>query len=433
MTLKNHLNIVDKQENIPPVDIPFNSEAEAQLLGAIMRENSLIDNVNFLSEEHFYAPVHQRIFTACKTKIANGELATPITLAKAFEATPDLPTSYLAQCVASAAPNLFSFNQLARYVKDLAQRRELIAQCRKAMDDLANQGSDIIPIATAISNVCDRLMAGDKRFEMRDGWEVTQRIVDAMNAGSQPFPSGIKRLDKAMDGGFYAGKLYGFAGKKKHGKTILGGTISVNLAMNGTKHLFICGEMSSEEIQQRNLARVGKFFPAVFRNDNNYSRSEDFKTKFNEAVQWQQNNIIFSNAPALTFDKLKSIVKQAVLKHGIKGFILDYWQLVGGKDNKKSTAEHSDEVAQWLADTAKKHNLFVIAMAQINQEGNTRGGEGLRLACDQMYQIQRPDITQAGMWLEMMDTRYTGWANIGSEDRQCIMLNPKGPYFEEDA
>lgn len=431
MTEKKHLSLIKNQEK--PMDIPFSSEAEAQLLGAIMRENSLIDNVNFLSEEHFYAPVHQRIFAACRKKISNGELVTPITMASAFKSTPDLPASYLAQCVASAAPNLFAFNQIARYVKDLAQRRELISQCQKAMDELLDQGNQIVPIATALSGVCDRIMAGDRRFEMKNGAQVTQNIVDSMNAGSQPFPTGIKRLDKAMDGGVYAGKLYGFAGKKKYGKTILAGTISVNLAVNGVKHLFICGEMSSEEIQQRNLARMGKFFPTVFRNDSNYSRSEDFKNRFNEAMQWQQQNIIFSNAPALTFDKLKSIVKQAILKHGIKGFILDYWQLVGGKENKKSTAEHLDEVAQWLADTAKKHNLFVIAMAQINQEGNTRGGEGLRLACDQLYQIQRPDITQSGMWLEMMDTRYTAWMNIGSDDSQVMNLNPKGPYFEEDA
>lgn len=416
-------------------EIPFNSEAEAKLLGSIMLENSVLAAISFLSESHFHVPAHQRIFTACKAKIENGDLATPVTLSGQFVNDEGLPSKekYLAQCCAFAESGLLKAIQLGRYVKDLAQRRDLITQCDKAKLELCDESSDVISIASAISSISEKIMVGDHRWEMKKGSKVTESIIDSMKANVKPYSTGIDRLDKAMDGGLYAGKLYGFAGKKKHGKTILGGTVSVNLANNDVKHLFICGEMSSEEVQQRNLARMGKFFPSVFRNDGTYSRSEDFQKKFNDGLQWQQDNIIFINAPSLTFEKLKHIVKQAVLRHGIKGYILDYWQLVGGKDGKKSMAEHLDEVAQWMADSAKKYGVFVITMAQINQEGNTRGGEGLRLACDQLYEINRPKLEEPGMWLKMMDTRYTAWADVGEEGNCSLHINKFGPYFEEDA
>jgi hypothetical protein len=88
-------------------------------------------------------------------------------------------------------------------------------------------------------------------------------------------------------------------------------------------------------------------------------------------------------------------------------------------------------VAQWIADYARRENLWTLVMAQINQEGNTRGGEGLRLAFDQVYQIHRPDLGKSETWIEMMETRYTAWENIGSEEIPGLYLIQKGPYFNQ--
>jgi hypothetical protein len=94
------------------------------------------------------------------------------------------------------------------------------------------------------------------------------------------------------------------------------------------------------------------------------------------------------------------------------------------------------EVAQWIAEICRKLDIWALVAAQINQDGNTRGGEGMRLAFDQVYHLQPVgqdggDITLPGRWLEMMDTRYTQWANIGSPDMAGLMLNEKGLFFEE--
>ena len=76
------------------------------------------------------------------------------------------------------------------------------------------------------------------------------------------------------------------------------------------------------------------------------------------------------------------MVGRAIVRHGIKGVILDYWQLVGGKVRNESEEFHLRNIAQWLADTCRKHSIWALVAAQVNQEGNTRGGEGLKLACD---------------------------------------------------
>jgi replicative DNA helicase len=104
------------------------------------------------------------------------------------------------------------------------------------------------------------------------------------------------------------------------------------------------------------------------------------------------SHALFDHAPGLTFEDLRRKISNVVMRHGIRGVILDYWQLVGGVERDHTQAMHQDRVAQFLADTARREGIWVIAMAHLNQDGNTRGGEGIRLASDQAFELHRdPD------------------------------------------
>ncbi len=45
--------------------------------------------------------------------------------------------------------------------------------------------------------------------------------------------------------------------------------------------------------------------------------------------------------------------------------------------------------------------------------------------------VTAPTRGAPATWIEMMETRYTKWANIGSDTRDGYVMNEKGPYFEE--
>ena len=64
--------------------LPHNIEAEQQLLGAILTNNDVFDRISSLVKaEHFFDPVHQRIFEIASARIQKNALASPVTL-KAF-------------------------------------------------------------------------------------------------------------------------------------------------------------------------------------------------------------------------------------------------------------------------------------------------------------------------------------------------------------
>jgi len=61
--------------------IPHSIEAEQQLLGAILTNNDIFDRVaSLVGPEHFYDPVHARIFETAAARIAKNNLASPVTL-----------------------------------------------------------------------------------------------------------------------------------------------------------------------------------------------------------------------------------------------------------------------------------------------------------------------------------------------------------------
>ncbi|MEO1952845.1 DnaB-like helicase N-terminal domain-containing protein, partial [Thioclava sp.] len=61
--------------------LPHNIEAEQQLLGAILTNNDIFDRIaSVIKPEHFYEPVHQRIYEVAAAKIQKNALASPVTL-----------------------------------------------------------------------------------------------------------------------------------------------------------------------------------------------------------------------------------------------------------------------------------------------------------------------------------------------------------------
>jgi replicative DNA helicase len=417
----------------PYRNTPSNLDAEQALLGALLMHQETFRYINpKLAPEHFYEPVHQRIFAAMLKMHEEGRAPTPLTLMHRFDNDPGLSEigggKYL-QRLMSAAITVINVTDVSDVIFDLALRRRLADACQLTLDRLlrGTEYDNATEAAAELRRNADELVGIQDDGKFEDNYQVGARILESMENKEAPHSTGIPKLDECMGGGLYPGYSYGFCARKKVGKTMLAGTISHNLNKQGVRHLFICGEMSAEQIEQRNLCRELGLHPSVFRVKGNTWPEQQ---KIAAAIEKGNRCCIYRKAAGLTFAQLRQFVTTAVERREITGFVLDYWQLVGGKPPKKSTAEHLDEVAQWIADYCRRENIWNIVMGQINQEGNTRGGEGMRLAFDQVYCIHRPDITAPGMWLEMMETRYTEWKSIGSKAEPGFLLNENGPYFE---
>src|SRR5690349_16912809 len=86
---------------------PHNVECEQALLGALLVNNEAFYRVSdFLQPEHFFEPIHQKIYELAASLIRNGKVASPVTLTTFLPAEIDIGglngRQYIARVAAEA-------------------------------------------------------------------------------------------------------------------------------------------------------------------------------------------------------------------------------------------------------------------------------------------------------------------------------------------
>src|ERR1700754_4320474 len=111
--------------------VPYDIEIEQALLGAILVDNQALERISAtLKPEHFYDPLHARIYELMASLADRGGMViTPLTLHAAMKADPGLQEvggyAYLAN-LAQSAPAMPNVRDYARILQDLGVRRSLI-------------------------------------------------------------------------------------------------------------------------------------------------------------------------------------------------------------------------------------------------------------------------------------------------------------------
>ena len=79
---------IDGGADVPATPVlPHNIEAEAALLGALMIDNRLVEDVQLkLRSDHYFEPLHGRIYDAILRMTDKNMVANPVTLRPMFEA-----------------------------------------------------------------------------------------------------------------------------------------------------------------------------------------------------------------------------------------------------------------------------------------------------------------------------------------------------------
>ena len=392
-------------------------EVERRLLGAMIVDNGLVERLG-LPATDFHDESHRAIWEGAERIIERGELVSVAVLAAALPAM----KNYIARLPELAVRGAAAID-CARTVRDFAARRRIAALAAELQERAGDTGASAEEI---MADAMAKLSAVPVGKEAQPKHLVAEAVLADLDRPTEIFPTGLAPLDEAMGGGLIAGRLYGIGARKKVGKSLLLGTISHNLNRARVPHLFVTLEMSAKEIEQRNIGREQGFNAIRF-----LTRDlPDLHRRVGEYAATVPRFAVYEHAPGATFGTLRSIIGRARLK-GIKGVVLDYLQLVGGKGRNETEEYHHRRVAQWLADMGRQTGLWVLVAAQLNQDDNVRGGEGLRLACDQYYSLHR-NKGETGAWLEMEETRYTLYQSVGTETLPALWLRKHGPHFSDE-
>ena len=378
-------------------NLPHSIEAEQQLLGALLTNDQIYDRIApIVQAEHFYDPVHRRIFEVAVGRIARNALVTPVTLANYLQDDPGLKelggAAYLVR-LAGAAISTFAARDYAQLIYDMAIRRELIGlgrdiAARAATVDLESEPRDQIVAAEQRLYLLGEKGQSDRGFQsfLRAATEAVQVAHAAYqrDGGLAGLSTGLDDLDKKL-GGLHRSDLLILAGRPSMGKTSLATNIAFNIAksyrkgalpdgtegaVNGGVVGFFSLEMSAEQLAARVLSEAAEVPSEQIRRGD--LTEPEFRRFVEAAKTLEACPLYIDDTPALPISQLAARARRLKRIHGLDALIVDYLQLVRPASAKDSRVNEVSEITQGLKAIAKELDIPVIALSQLSRQVESR-------------------------------------------------------------
>ena len=388
-----------------PETMPHSVEAEQQLLGAILTNNDIFDRVAaIVGPQHFYDPVHARIFEIAAARISKNALATPVTLKTFMEGDEGLEAlggpAYLAR-LAGAAIAGYAAKDYAQLIYDLAIRRELIGLGRDISARAAKMEVDsepreqIVEAEQALYRLAEqgKSDSGFKSF-LNASLEAVQVAVAAHKRKGQlaGISTGLVDLDSKL-GGLHKSDLLILAGRPSMGKTSLATNVAFNVArayrrgtlsdgaegaVEGGAVGFFSLEMSAEQLATRVLSDASEIPSERVRKGD--LTEEEFQRFAAAARELEACPLYIDDTPALPIAQLAARARRLKRTHGLDLIMVDYLQLVRPGSAKDSRVNEVSEITQGLKAIAKELDVPVIALSQLSRQVESREDKRPQLA-----------------------------------------------------
>ena len=385
--------------------MPHSIEAEQQLLGGLLNNNDLYYSLeDKVDPEHFYDPVHSRIFEIISTRIKDGKLASAVTVNTFLTEDEGLKelggSSYLAQLMAGSVASS-AIKDYSKLVYDLAIRRELIILGQEISSRAQSIKVDEQPeeqIILAEQNLYKIGDSGKSETGFTSFLKALGEAVQVANAAHHRdgnlagISTGFIDLDKKM-GGLHYSDLIILAGRPSMGKTSLATNIAYNNAksfkkndnadgtsetVNGGIVGFYSLEMSAEQLAARILSETAEIPSEQIRRGD--MTESEFRRFVEAAKSIESSPLFIDDTPALTIAQLASRARRLKRTHGLDALIIDYLQLVRAGSSRDNRVNEISEITQGLKAIAKELNIPVIALSQLSRQVENRDDKRPQLA-----------------------------------------------------
>ncbi len=378
---------------------PHNIEAEQALLGAILVNNEAFYRVSdFLEPQHFFEPIHQKVYEISRDLIRAGKIATPVTLKTFLEANADLGgitvSQYLAR-LAAEATTIINAQDYGRTIYDLFTRRQLIILGEEVVNHAYDAPVDFAPrqqIEEAERRLYELAEIGryDGGFQ-RFGEALTTAVDMAAKAYQRDgrlsgLATGLDDLDRMM-GGLQSSDLVILAGRPGMGKSALATNIGYNIARswrgevrpdghsvtaNGGIVGFFSLEMSAEQLATRMIAEQTNISSSQIRRGG--ISEADFERIKDVTIEMQGLPFYIDETGGLSIAQLAARARRLKRQRGLDLMIVDYLQLLQGSTRRSSEnrVQEITEITTKLKALAKELNVPILALSQLSRQVESR-------------------------------------------------------------
>ena len=377
---KAKLSLASSKEN----KLPSNIEAEQSLIGSVLVNNDIIDEIsNIVNPGKFFDPIHRKIYEVIENLNNKGMIANPITLKNYFENDSGLSevggVDYLIKLTRFSS-SIKQAIDYAKIIHEMYVKRELIFISDdiedQAKDDQAEKSGENI-IESAEKSLFDLAERGNfSQTFLKFNQALDQTIEMATLAmksdhGIVGVPTGLTDLDEKL-GGLHKSDLVIIAGRPSMGKTALATNIAYYAAKNMQENnekgsvAFFSLEMSSEQLSTRILSEQARISSSEIR------RGKASEETLNRYIETSRNiydlPLYIDETPAIAISTLSNRARRIKRLFGLKLIVVDYIQLMRTNSNRMDgRVQEISEITQGLKALAKELNVPVVALSQLSR------------------------------------------------------------------
>jgi replicative DNA helicase len=379
-------------QNNPKNKQPCNLEAEQALLGSILVNNDIIDEVStIISSNIFYDPAHIKIYEVIESLNNKGMIANPITLKNFFEKDNMLNevggTEYIVKLTrySSSAKQAVDY---AKIIHEMYLRRELVQISDKLSSDTLNANSQeqnaekIIEITEkSLFDLAERGSFSQSFLKFNQALDQTIEMATLAMKSDQGIvgvPTGLTDLDEKL-GGLHKSDLIILAGRPGMGKTALATNIAYHAAQNlmsrqeKSSVAFFSLEMSSEQLSTRILSEQARI------KSDDIRRGKVTESEINRYIETSRNiynlPLYIDETPAITISTLSNRARRIKRLFGLSIIVVDYIQLMrapGSNNRTDNRVQEVSEITQGLKALAKELKVPVLALSQLSRAVESR-------------------------------------------------------------
>jgi len=365
-------------EKAPPYDL----DAERAVLGALLREPELCDDVVMVlrDPDDFYHDAHSRIYSHMKKMRSENRAIDLLLLVKNLTVAEELELvggqAYLAELMMSVPVSVHAIHY-AKIVREKATLRKLIHVGSDIVREAYTHGVEAKDLLNRGASEMNQLCEAQTTNQVTDMAALMMEASDYIDRKTKGLVEGIRTgfadLDSVVDA-FHPNELIILAARPGMGKTALALNITENIAIKDKQTvLFVSLEMARLELALRLICSRAELNSYKIRRN---LLSRDDQHRFTEVcAELEKVPLHIDDTPGRTVAEIAAVARRLKRKQDLQLLVIDYIGLITPENPGEPRQEQVAKIARQLKLLARELKIPILCLAQLNRQAATEGRE----------------------------------------------------------
>ncbi|MBU0549787.1 MAG: replicative DNA helicase [Candidatus Omnitrophica bacterium] len=350
------------------------------VLGSMLLDEKAVSiAIEMLKADYFYKDSHRKIFEAICNLFNDAKAVDLVTANEELKRMGILEsvggTSLLTELV-NTVPSTINISHYAHLVKEKSILRSLINNANQiaglAYEYEGNADEALDRAETLIFNIRDSRRTSSA-VHLK---EIIQTSIEQIDQAYQKktlvsgLPTGFADLDQKT-AGLHPSDLIIVAGRPSMGKSAfaLGVTERIGV-VNKTPLAFFSLEMSKEQLVQRMICAHARVDAHKVRTG--FFAPSDWPKLTAAAGKLSEAPIYVDDTPGISVMELRAKSRRLKAHHDIQFIVLDYLQLMRGRDRMENRQQEISEISRSLKALARELSVPLLAISQLSRAVESR-------------------------------------------------------------